>query len=362
MRPWFDAHLDLAYLAVSGRDMTRTLRDLERPKNRALAGPHPPCSVTLPSLRAGGVCDVLGTIFTEAGGNGPVAYPMGDGEAAHETGLRQLRCYHNWVHDAGVRLTRFDDRVGSQRDTDAAPSAYGGSTRTHTEQTVSIGILMENADPIRSPDELGWWVERGVIAIGLSWAVQSRYAGGNSTGTGLTDLGRGMIDAMDALGVVHDLSHLSQNATDEMLERAKGPVMASHSNCRALLGGENERHLTDPTIKEIASRDGVIGLNLCAPFVRHTIQKGDRPSIDDALRHVEHICELVGHRRCVGLGSDLDGGFSADHLPDGIDAPEDFEKLASGLAERGWSDDDVNGFAHANWTSFFARAATQRSA
>ncbi|GAB4547831.1 MAG: membrane dipeptidase [Phycisphaerales bacterium] len=361
MRRWFDAHLDLAYLAVCGRDMTRTLHQLERPKNRALVGPHPPAAITLQSMRAGGVCEALGTVFTEAGGHGPFAYRPGDVEDAHEAGLRQLRCYHNWIHDAGVRLTRFDDHDTSQRDPGATPTAYASTTRTHAEQTVFLGILMENADPIRDPDELPWWVERGVVAIGLAWAVESRYAGGNTTGAGLTDLGRAMIDAMDEHRVVHDLSHLSQRAADELLERARGPVIASHSNCRALLDHDNERHLDDATIRAIADRGGVIGLNLCAPFVRRNLKDDQRPSIDDALRHVEHICALLGNRDHVGLGSDLDGGFSANHLPEGINAPRDFERLAEGLAQRGWSERDINAFARDNWMSFFARVGAQGS-
>ncbi|MEM1424182.1 MAG: membrane dipeptidase [Planctomycetota bacterium] len=359
MRRWFDAHLDLAYLAVCGRDMTRTLETLHRPKNRVMAGPHPPASVTLASMREGGVCDALGTIFTEAGGNGPYAYASCDTDGAREAGLRQLRCYHNWVHDAGVRLTRFEHSTHAEPDEQDGPNAYASTTKTHSESTVRIGILIENADPIAGPDELAWWVERGVVAIGLSWAVMSRYAGGNTTGEGLTDLGRDMIDAMDGLGVAHDLSHLSQRAADELLARAKGPVMASHSNCRALLDGANERHLDDATVREIVARGGVIGLNLCAPFVRHGVTQGQRPPIDDALRHVEHICDIAGDRAHVGLGSDLDGGFSANNLPEGIDRPADYERLAQGLAQRGWSDQELDAFASANWLGFFARAASQ---
>ena len=339
--------------------MRRTLVELGRPKNRALVGPHPPASITLDSMRAGGLCDALGTIFTEAGGKGPYAYDPGDDASAREAGLRQLRCYHNWVHDSGGCLTRFASDGGSSRDTEAPPSAYASTTKTHAERTIRLGILIENADPIAGPDELAWWVERGVVAVGLSWAVQSRYAGGNTCDTGLTDLGRDMVDAMDGLGVVHDCSHLSQRAVDELLGRAHGPVMASHSNCRSLLDGQNERHLHDDTIREITRRGGVIGLNLCAPFVRDTITEGERPSVEDALRHVEYICEIAGDRAHVGLGSDLDGGFSAEHLPEGINSPSDYERLAEGLAALGWSADEIDGFAHGNWLAFFREAAAQ---
>lgn len=372
---WFDAHLDLAYLAVSGRDMAAPLDELNAPKTKRSAGPHPPAAVTLPSLREGAVLDVLATIFTETNGTGPEGYPEGDAEAAHEAGLRQLRVYHNWVHDAGARLTRFRDHAAHAHDTadDPAPRAYRSRTRTHTDEPINIAILIENADPIRSPDELQWWVDRGVLAIGLAWWTPSRYAGGNGTDLGLTPLGRDMIQAMDALHVVHDLSHLSQRATDELLAATDRPVIASHSNARALLGGHAnpgwQRHLSDDTIKEIARRGGVIGLNLCANFLRfmpgetgvptkpddadgHT--RPPRPTIDDAVSLVEHVCDITGSRAHVGLGSDMDGGFSATQMCDDIEKPADLENLAAALRARDWPDDDVAAFKRDNWLRFFA--------
>ncbi len=90
---WFDAHLDLACLAVNGRDMLAPLDEINGPRAKRPVGVWPPAGVTLDSLRAGGVPRVLGTIFTETNGDGPEGYPAGDAEAAHEVGLRQLRVY-----------------------------------------------------------------------------------------------------------------------------------------------------------------------------------------------------------------------------------------------------------------------------
>lgn len=366
---WFDAHLDLAYIAVSGRDMGAHLDEINTAKPRKSPGPHPPAAVTLPSLREGGVLEVLGTIFTETNGAGPDGYDQDDPEAAHEAGLRQLRVYHNWVHDSGIALSRFDDPMAAPgaTDADAHPDqrAYRSKTRTHSDQPIHLGILIENADPIRSPDELEWWVERGVVAVGLAWWTPSRYAGGNGTDTGLTDVGRDMVKAMDSLNVVHDLSHLSQRATDDLLEATDLPVIASHSNCRALLGDtDNEawqRHLADDTIREIGRRGGVIGLNLVRNFIDWfpgvTPDSLGRPSIDKAIDHVERVCELTGNRACVGLGSDMDGGIAATDLPDGIDSPNDLEKLAANLRARKWSEADVDGFKRGNWRRFFASFA-----
>ncbi|HLO42478.1 MAG TPA: membrane dipeptidase [Phycisphaerales bacterium] len=321
---WFDAHLDLACLAENGRDM---FASLER-----CGGPAQP-AVTLGSLAEGGVAACLATIFTEPDGNDAVAYPAGDSEAVHAAGVRQLVHYQNWQARGGISL------------------ALDG--RGDGPGVLRAGLLIEGAEPVRSVEELAWWVERGVVAVGLAWARPSRYSGGNSTPeVGLSDLGRAMVAEMDRLGVVHDVSHLSDLAMDEVFTRASGRVMASHSNARALLGGENQRHLRDESMREIAQRGGVIGLNLFRKFVDPPGLEG-KGTVMHAVDLVEHVCSVVGHRRAVGLGSDLDGGFGADQLPAGIRVPADYEKLAGELSRRGWNDAEVEGFAWGNWARFW---------
>lgn len=362
---FFDAHLDLAMLAVHGRDM-------HAPPSATTKGTDPvPAAVTLPSLREGNVRLALATIFTEVNGDSPEGYPAGDIEKAHKRGRAQLEAYETWRDEGRIaidlpKFLRRDPQIGhitagmGVAETRAL-SLDERLARAKPNVPLHIGILMENADPIRSPDELVWWKERGVIAIGLAWARSSRYAAGNMTPhedpIGLTDLGRAMVKQIDALGIIHDVSHLSDRAMDELLELTERPVIASHSNCRALLNDpENQRHLRDESIREIARRSGVIGLNLCRNFIAPQPYKAEdpRPTIEQAIAHVEHICGLVGHRKAVGLGSDLDGGFSADDLPEGINRPADLAKLTDALRERGWSEGELAGFAHGNWERCFA--------
>ncbi|HBS29869.1 MAG TPA: hypothetical protein DEB06_10580 [Phycisphaerales bacterium] len=367
---WFDAHLDLAYLAVGGREM-------RAPLDPAM-GPHAPASITLPSLREGGVRVALATVFTEAVANpGEVRersqYPAGDAERANAVGRAQLEVYLTW-RDEGLiaidvpRVLRADPGLGEIRGGMGvaevrAPALDSLLARARNRAPLHVGILMENADPIRTPDELPWWVERGVCAIGLCWARASRYASGNATPPdqerGLTDLGRAMSRTMDALGVVHDLSHLSDRATDDLLAFTDRPVIASHSNSRAVLNDPtNQRHLRDETVREIARRGGVIGLNLIRNFIapQPYASADPRPSVERALDHVEHICAIAGHRRCVGLGSDMDGGISAHDLPAGIERPSGLALLSAALRSRGWSAEEVAGFEHANFARFFAGA------
>lgn len=324
---WFDAHLDLACMAECGRDMARDPAEV--------SGPALPASVTLTSLAAGRVDACLGTIFTEPGGTDDVGYAEGDYAGAARLGRRQIDHYHRWVSDGWFTPDR-----------DSA--AHG--------RAAWLGILIEGADPVASPDELQWWKDRGVVAVGLAWAKQSRYAAGNAVVGGLTAEGRALALEIDRLGLVHDVSHLADLAMDELFDLAGGRMMASHSNCRALLGNTNQRHLRDESILRIAMRGGVIGLNLFAKFLSPS-GSTTPPTVADACDHVEHVCDLVGHVHAVGLGSDMDGGFSADMLPVGIRRPSDLRLLADELSSRGWSDRDIEHFAWGNWARFWGLEA-----
>ncbi|MGV6815388.1 MAG: dipeptidase [Phycisphaerales bacterium] len=341
---FFDAHLDLAYLAENGRDMHASIADCR--------GRYQPAAVTLPSLQEGKVTQCLATVFTEGidptatdSESGAFTYPFGDADAAYRAGMRQLLLYKAW-HDAGL-ISRIPKR---------------GEPTSQSDAPLQLGVLVECADPITNPDELEQWADLGVIAIGMAWWHQSRYAGGNGTdhkkgGNGLTDLGRQLTKRMDKLNIVHDLSHLSQRATDELLALTDRPVIASHSNSRALMGDPdslpNQRHLADETIIEIARRGGVIGLNLLGDFITPDLKKGERAKISDCVRHIEHVCELTNSRSHIALGSDMDGGFGSDGLPEGINTPTDLTILTDALNQAGWSDQDIVGFAHANWNRFW---------
>ncbi len=340
---WFDAHLDLAYLAETGRDMHAPPADAR--------GRHQPVAVTLPAMAEAGVTHCLGTIFTEPVDpndpnreTGAFAYPDGDTLGAWKAGMRQLKLYQAW-HDAGVI------RLMPPR-----------GTRAPADGPVCVGILMEGADPIETPEQLDEWADAGMVAIGLTWARRSRYAGGNATpmhdpGIGLSPLGRELIPRIDARGIVHDLSHLSQRATDELLGLTDSVVMASHSNARSLMGQRDDpktqRHLSDETIREIARRGGIVGINLLSDFLNPRVKRGDRATMADVVAHIEQVCTLVGSRRHVGLGSDADGGFGADRLPTGIDGLSDLGRILDALRNAGWSDADLEGFAWRNWAEFW---------
>lgn len=322
---WVDGHLDLAYAVVGGRDIRHESAD-----------PSAAC-VSLPALREAGVEIALATIFTEPGVFGedaPHGYPSSDDvDAAEVAGLHQLQTYEHLAAEGELAI------VKTAADLDA-PSALP-----------KVVLLMEGADPIRSPEHVPTWFDRGLRIVGLTWAAGTRFAGGNSTGDPLTPLGVELIRALDAAGIIHDASHLSDAAFDGLMGFAKGRVIASHSNCRSLLEPK-QRHLRDDQIKAIADRNGIVGVNLYSAF----LARGRRATVDDCIAHIEHIVEMMGHRRGVALGSDMDGGFPPTDLPEGLDHPAKLTVLAEALRSRGWSDTEIEGFAYGNWRRFLGEA------
>ncbi len=321
---WIDGHLDLAYLVAEGRDLRVACPDART------------ACVSLPELRDARFDLVFATIFTEPGGmddHGAASYGgIDDLDGAECAGQRQLDIYRQLEAEGELSIVHTVADLAASR------------------SPPKIVLLMEGADPIRSPDDVASWFVHGLRLVGLTWAAGTRYAGGNHRLGPLTSLGVELITALDEHGIVHDASHLSDEAFDGLIEHARGPVVATHSNCRSLVN-DYQRHLRDDQITEIARRDGMIGLNLLSKFL---VGRG-RASIGDCVAHVERVSEIMGHRRGVGLGSDMDGGFGPDALPEGLDHPTRLDALAEALGAAGWTDEDVEGFCHANWRRFLER-------
>jgi membrane dipeptidase len=214
---------------------------------------------------------------------------------------------------------------------------------------------MEGSDPIRNAADVAWWRDQGLRLAGLTWAIGTRYAGGNATGGPVTDQGIDIISAFDEAGIVHDASHLSDEAFEGLIQYSKGNIVASHSNSRVVLRSDSQRHLRDAQAMEIFARGGVIGLNLCNQFLSKTFSKEDtNATIDDCVEHVLHFCALAGNNRQVALGSDFDGGFSTKYLPTNLKHPNQLHALANSLQKAGFDEEDLESFAFGAWQKVFS--------
>jgi membrane dipeptidase len=207
-------------------------------------------------------------------------------------------------------------------------------------------LLMEGADPIEDPSQLGAWTDRGVRIIGPAWGA-TRYSGGTGAPGGLTELGVQLLKAMRRKRVILDLSHMADQAVADAFAMWRGPIMASHSNARAIVPGD--RQITDATMKEVARRDGMLGVSFYAKHLRAS----GRATLDDVIKHVMHLAKAAGGPERVGLGTDLDGGFDAKQAP--MNALAEFRELRARLTKR-FSKTQVDGVMGANWIEFLGRS------
>lgn len=159
----------------------------------------------------------------------------------------------------------------------------------------------------------------------LGWNERNVLAGSHKTGGGLTDLGREYVKEAQRLGMIMDVSHLSDEAFWDLMEFTRGPVMATHSNSRSVCGVS--RNLTDDMFKAICQTGGVAGINLCAPFLAEK-----DVTMDTVCDHVFRFLELDPSGKHIALGGDLDG---CDRLPEGFTGINSYNALADAMLCRG---------------------------
>jgi len=343
-----DAHLDLAYNAVVlGRDLLRPVGEI-----RSLEAEMPPpggaagsCMATLPALLEGRVAIVGGSLFIAPdfkGAQEPQVYRTP--QEAHRYAIQQLDYYRRLV-DENEHVVLLSTAV----DLDAVLASWD------TEQPqLGLFVVMEGAEPILTPGEVGWWVERGLRGVGLTWLMGTRYAGGDVVPGPLTDEGRRLLAAMAGYNLLLDLSHLWEEAAYEALDRYPGPVAATHANPRAFV--DRPRMLPDTLIRRIADCDGVMGVIPYNRMLDEDWRPGDaRLPLTRLVEVIDHVCQVTGAARFVGLGSDFDGGFGREAVPEGIESSADLGKLGALLAERGYTDVDVAAILSGNWLRLLRR-------
>ena len=164
----------------------------------------------------------------------------------------------------------------------------------------------------------------------LGWNEQNPLAGSHATGGGLTDLGKSYVKNAQQLGMLMDVSHLSDEGFWDMMDITCAPVVATHSDSRAV--HNVSRNLSDDMFRAICQTGGVAGINLYSSFI------GENPDLDTVCDHIFHFMELDPDGKHIALGGDLDG---CDSLPKGFDGVQDYPKLAERLLERGLTEETV---------------------
>ncbi len=332
-----DGHEDLAWNALElGRDETCALAAIREREGAHPAHGEGTATVSLPALRAADVRVVMATIFTYPDSNSSAPRPgYTTPEEAFQRGQAQVD-YYQRLHERGeVTLLR------TRADLEAVLA--GQAPRP------GLALLMEGADPLRTPADLALFHAAGLHIVGLSWK-RTRYAGGTGAPGPLTDLGRALLREMARLDVVLDISHLAEEAFWQAMDLFPGRVIASHANCRAFVS--TDRQLSDAMIHAIAERDGVIGLVCYNKFIRSATETP--VTLTDLVRHADHIAQLVGVNH-VGIGSDLDGGIGREVIPQGMDSVADLPRIADALADAGFDAPAIAAIMGENWLRVLKR-------
>jgi len=167
------------------------------------------------------------------------------------------------------------------------------------ENKISAVLSIEGAESLQDLSTLDYLYSLGIRALNLTWNNDNRLAGGALGNNGITEFGYDVINKMNLLGIIIDVSHLSEKSFWDFDKINKKPFIASHSNVKSLCN--NKRNLSDEQIKAIAKKEGVIGINLYNNFLSKK-----KSTIDDVLKHIDYIIKLVG-ADYVGFGCDFDG-------------------------------------------------------
>lgn len=248
-------------------------------------------------------------------------------ERCHLPRLRQGGCEGAvlalWIDQPRRAAERTEEMMACLRE-EAAESRAFRIVRTVEEarQARAAGVFYTflGAEGLAAIGEdvsrIDWYYDYGVRLAMLTWNEVNALAAGAVSGEtgGLTDAGRRAVDRIRELGMVMDVSHLNETGFWEVLDRYGGPIVASHSNCRALC--DVPRNLTDAQLRAIAASGGVVGVNVYGQFV---CPDAERRTAEQLALHAAHMAEVMGVEH-VGCGFDfcefLPGGSTADNLLD----------------------------------------------
>ena len=353
-----DSHLDLSWNALQwGRDLHLAAYTIRAQENGMTGAGRAQGTVSLPEMRRGRVALCFATVLSRCTG---IPDPLLDYRSvaqAYAVGQGQIAYYRALEREGYIRVIADLEALNQHL---AEWEAWEADHPTETTDTPPVGfvISMESADPIMTPGQLEEWYRAGLRVIGPAHYGPGRYAGGTGTENGVSEIGVWLLKEMERLGVILDLTHLSDQAFWQALDHYHGPVLASHNNCRALV--PHQRQFSDEQLKAIVERDGVIGavcdVWMLIPDWNAGKSSNKEVSLDTVANHMDYVCQLAGDSRHAAIGSDLDGGFGREASPHDLDTIADLQKLGELLAKRGYSGDDIVNLMYGNWLRLLRRA------
>jgi len=350
-----DAHLDLAWNALQwNRNIQHSVYTIRTGESSLAGAGRGQGTVALPEMRQGRVALCFATLLARSTGRAIQNIDYSSPYQAYAVAQGQL-AYYRALHEAGkIRL------IANKKELDEHVDSWltWEQDVSRAQPTIGLVISMESADPVLLPEQLPAWKEVGLRIIGPAHYGPGRYAGGTSTELGLAFEGRQLLREMESLGILLDLTHLSDEAFWEAMDCFGGQVLASHSNCRALV--PHQRQFDNKQIRAIIEREGVIGVALDNWMLRPGWTRGakdnERVTLAHIVDHMDHICQLAGNSHHAAIGSDLDGGFGREQSPADLDTIADLQHLTEVLSKRGYRDEDIARIMHGNWLRLLRNA------
>lgn len=347
----FDVHLDLSINAIEwNRDLRLPLTEVRQVERHLNDKPGRGVgTVSLPEMRRAGIGLCVATLLARVEHDAyspvfgwrssPQAWAMTQGQLA----------WYRAMEEAG-EMVQICDSSGLEKHL-----ALWEAADQATALTLPVGYVLslEGADSLRSPAHLERAWEQGLRAIGPAHYGPGVYAQGTNSLGVFPPQGLELLRECGRLGMILDLTHLSDECYWQALEVFEGPVWASHHNARRLV--PHQRQLSDDMFRALVEREGVVGLALDAWMMVPGWERGRTTPqsaglyLEKLVEHLDHYCQLAGNARHVGLGTDLDGCFGNEQTPQDLDSIFDLQKLPAMLAARGYSADDIAGVLHGNF-------------
>jgi membrane dipeptidase len=349
-----DAHLDLSMNALEwNRDLTLPVSEINARERGLKDKPdRGNAVVSLPALREGNIGLVVATQIARYVAPGNPLPGWHSAEQAWAQTQGQLAWYQAMVKKGEMvqirNLVDLDVHL-----------ALWENDEDSSSKPVGFILSLEGADSIVNLDYLEKAFEYGLRALGPAHYGPGRYAHGTDASAPLNSKGKELLRKMDELGIILDATHLCDLAFWQALEIYKGPVWASHNNCRALV--DHNRQFSDEMIKALIDRGAVIGAVMDAWMLSPGWERGKSTpqernvTLNTVLDHMDHICQIAGNANHIGIGSDLDGAFGTEQCPADITTIKNLNKLTDSLSIRGYFNQDIKKIMHGNWLNFLRK-------
>ena len=350
-----DAHLDLAMNAMEwNRDLRLPVGDINGREKGMNDKPDRGNSTTsLYELRKGNIGLVVATQiarFVDPGNPLP-------GWHSPEQAWAQTQAQLAWY-----KSMEDEQEMVQIKDLESLDKHLDLWTKEVSAHKKPIGYILslEGADSLITIDHLHRAYEYGLRAVGPAHYGLGRYANGTDATGKLNEEGKQLLKTMDELKMILDATHLCDEAFWDAMKIFRGPVWASHNNCRLLVN--HNRQFSDEQIRELISRGAVIGGAMDAWMMVPGWKRGESTpremncSLEKLIDHLDHICQLAGNTLHVAIGSDLDGAFGREQCPYDLETIADLQKFPPLLRKRGYKDMDIENVMHGNWIRFLRNA------